>query len=81
MAVPSYDDLFNPALTAIHSLGGSASIEEIENTVANILQLSEEDINKIHKGNRTKLSYNLAWARTYLKKYGLLDNSSKGIWS
>lgn len=23
----------------------------------------------------------MAWARTYLKKYGLLDNSSRGIWS
>ncbi|WP_204336758.1 restriction endonuclease [Cryomorpha ignava] len=23
----------------------------------------------------------LAWARTYLKKYGLLDNSSRGVWA
>lgn len=31
--------------------------------------------------SRTKLEYNLAWARTYLKKYGLLDNSERGVWS
>jgi restriction endonuclease Mrr len=29
----------------------------------------------------TELEYRLAWARTYLKKYGLLDNSSRAIWS
>jgi restriction system protein len=26
------------------------------------------------------LEYRLAWARTYLKKYGLLDNPKRGVW-
>ncbi|MDC1068729.1 Mrr restriction system protein, partial [Candidatus Kapabacteria bacterium] len=34
-----------------------------------------------HNGNRTKLNYNLAWSRTYLKKYGLIANSSTGVWT
>ena len=29
----------------------------------------------------TEIEYRLMWTRTYLKKYGLLDNSSRGIWS
>ena len=33
------------------------------------------------KSNQTELGYRLAWARTYLKKYGLLENSSRGIWA
>ena len=45
------------------------------------MQLSEKDLSQIHKGNRTKFSYNLAWARTYLKKFGVLDNSERGVWS
>ncbi len=81
MAVPKYDDLFNPLLKAIHALGGSASVIESEEKVADILNLSEKDINEIHRGNRTKLSYRLAWARNYLKRYGLLDNSSRGVWA
>lgn len=76
-----YDDLFNPALTALHNLGGSGSIEEIEDQVAKILNLNEEAANEIHKGNRTKLGYRLAWARNYLKRYGLFENSSRGIWA
>lgn len=81
MAVPKYDDLFNPLLKALHELGGSGTIAEIEEKVAEILKLSDKDINEIHRGNRTKLSYRLAWARNYLKRYGLLENSSRGIWS
>lgn len=49
--------------------------------MADILKLSEKEINEIHTGNRTKLSYRLAWARNYLKRYGLLDNSKRGVWS
>jgi len=32
-------------------------------------------------GPRTKIEYRLAWSRTYLKQYGLLENSSRGIWT
>lgn len=76
-----YDDLFNPLLEAIHKLGGSASISEMENEVSEIMNLSEEAINEIHRESRTKLQYRLAWSRNYLKKYGLLENSKRGIWA
>jgi restriction system protein len=76
-----YDDLFNPTLNAIHKLGGSASISEIEEEVSKILNLSDEELADIHRGNTTKLSYRLAWARNYLKRYGLLENSYHGVWA
>ncbi len=81
MAVPKHDDLFNPLLQALHELGSSASITELEQRVATLLHLTDEDIAAIHKGNRTQLSYRLAWARTYLKKYGLVDNSARSVWA
>ena len=81
MAVPKYDDLFNPLLVALHNLGSSASIAELEQSVAQILKLTEADLEKPHDGNRTKFSYNLAWARTYLKRFGLIENSARGVWA
>tara|TARA_Y100001938_G_scaffold140187_1_gene208043 strand:- start:111 stop:845 length:735 start_codon:yes stop_codon:yes gene_type:complete len=30
---------------------------------------------------QTKIGYRLAWARTYLKKAGYLENSSRGVWA
>ncbi len=81
MVVPKYDDLFNPLLKAVHNLGGSASISEQEDEVASILGLTEKEVSEIHRGNRTKFGYRLAWARNYLKRYGLFDNSARGVWS
>ena len=81
MAVPKFDKMMNAALKAFRELGGSASIAELEEKVAAILKLSEDDINEIHRANITKFSFRLAWTRNYLKRYGLLDNSTRGVWS
>jgi restriction system protein len=81
MSVPTFDNLYNSLIHAMKELGGSGSTSEIEGKVAEILKLSEEDINEIHRHNTTKLSYRLAWTRNYLKRYGLIENSSRAIWS
>jgi len=76
-----YDELFNPTLTALHNLGGSGSVDEMEEQIAIILKLTDEQVNEIHRGNTSKFSYRLAWARNYLKRFGLLENSSRGVWA
>jgi restriction system protein len=76
-----YDELFNPLLKALYNLGGSGSVEEIEEKVTTILNLTDKQVSEIHRGNTSKLSYRLAWARNYLKRFGLLENSSRGIWA
>jgi restriction system protein len=81
MAVPKYDDLFNPLIATMHALGGSASVAEQEDGVAALLKLSDAEIAEIHRGSRTKLNYRLAWARNWLKHFGVLDNSARGIWA
>ena len=76
-----YDELFNPVLQALHKLGGSGSNDEIEEQVIILLSLSNDEIEDIHRGNTTKLSYRSAWARNYLKRLGLIENSSRAVWS
>ena len=81
--MPTYHELMNPQLQALHELGGSGSIEEIAQKVAELSDLPEEILNLPHnpeKSSQTEIEYRLAWARTYLKKYGILDNSDRGIW-
>ena len=81
-SVPAMPELLNPTLSAIRALGGSASIEEIDNQVIKQLALSS-DVAQVPHGNgrQTELKYRLGWARTYLKKSGLIDNSERGVWS
>lgn len=81
MPVPTYDNLFNPLLKVLHQLGGSGSNPETEERVAETLNLTEKEINEPHRWGRTKLNYNLAWARTYLKLYGIIENSARGVWA
>jgi len=81
MAIPKFDELFNPLLATIKNLGGSASISELEEGVLKYLSLTDKEITEPHTETQTKLQYRLAWARTYLKAYGLLDNSARGVWT
>ena len=81
MPVPRFHDLFNPVLTAIKRLGDSATIAELDDEVIKTLGLSAEEIARPHGERMTEIEYRLAWARTYLKAYGLLDNSSRGVWA
>lgn len=80
--IPSRTDLMNPALHALRALGGSASIDELLRQVIQELNLSPEVVDAARlQGPRTDLAYQLAWARSYLKKLGLIDNSQRGVWS
>lgn len=63
-------------------MGGSASNEELLAKVIEIENLSNAVQTFIHTDNRqTKLNYNLAWAKTYLRRVGAIENSARGVWS
>ena len=83
-ALPAFHDLMNPLLRALRVLGGSGTNEEIYAKIVEITGFSEEILAHLHdpeKSSQTEVGYRLAWARTYLRKYGLLENSSRGVWS
>jgi len=81
LAVPTYDKLMWPTLRALKAMGGSATNEELLTKIIEIESVPPEVQSIPHTQRETKLSYNLAWARTYLKKVGAIDNSSRGVWS
>jgi restriction system protein len=71
-----------PTIQALQILGGSATTEEIFEKVIQILNLPDKVLETLHGStSQTEVEYRLAWSRTYLKKYGLLQNSSRGVWS
>ena len=79
-----YDDLFNPLIQTLKVLGGSGSNEEINNKVAEIVNIPADQLEILHnpeKGGMTEIEYRLMWTRTYLKMYGIIENSVRGIWS
>jgi restriction system protein len=82
--LPNYHEFMDPVLQAIRKLGGSGTNEEINATVAEIAGLTEEQLQIPHKpgqSNLTRFEYRTAWARSYLKKVGILENSARGVWA
>lgn len=80
--VPKYPDLLNPTLAALHNLGGSASNSQITRRVIEDMGLSAAITQVLHgRGDQTELENRLGWARTLLKRYGLIDNPKRGVWS
>lgn len=83
-AVPRKEDMYNPLLQALRELGGSGTIDEIAERVIALLKVPEEVASIAHDpetGNGTELEYRLAWARTYLKNFGVLERSGRGVWA
>ncbi len=72
---------FGPLLDALRALGGSATPDEATDKVAELTGATEEQLNEtIHTGG-PRFKNQVAWARFYLKREGLLDSSKRGIWS
>jgi restriction system protein len=71
-----------PTIQSLQALGGSGTIEEIYEQVVQLLNLPDQILEITHGStSQSEVEYRLAWSRTYLKKYGLIENSSRGVWS
>lgn len=80
--VPNIPALLWPTLRGIRDIGGSGTIDEINDRVVELESFDEAQQAVLHlDGPRTEIEYRLAWARTYLKGMGALVNSERGIWS
>lgn len=81
--LPTFDALIVPTVKALIELGGSGSVEEINIKVYEIANIPDYILQIPHgtEGTTMEVDYRLAWSRTYLKKFGLLENSSRGIWA
>ena len=79
--VPHYYDLMNPLLAALKTLGGSGSNDEILNQVTSDLAIPDEVADILHgdRQNMTEIAYQLNWAKSYLKNYGILENSARNV--
>lgn len=80
--VPNYVTLIEATYKALKELGGSGRNDEINKKVYQILGLSSETLEILHTGRTSfsEVDYRLAWARTLLKNYGAIINSSRSVW-
>ena len=82
MNIPAYNDMMQELFQAIKELGGSGTIQEIDDKTIEILGLSPDILAVMHgDSSKSEVEYRLAWTRTYMKKVGILENSTRGGWA
>lgn len=81
--LPDLPGMMLVTVEALKELGGSATIQELDEKVIELEGVTEAEqaFTMPRDENRTRVNYYLAWARTYLKRGDALDNSSRGVWA
>jgi len=72
---------FGPLLDALRKLGGSGTPGEVAEQVAQAMNLKDDEQNELLPSGGLRYRTNIAWARFYLVREGLLDSSKRGVWS
>lgn len=71
---------FGPLLDALRVLGGSGTPDEVVDQIAATLRISDEQLNETLPSGELRFRNQVAWARFYLVREGLLDSSRRGVW-
>jgi restriction system protein len=70
-----------PVLDALRALGGSAAPAEVVDRVAQDLHVPDDVQAELMPSGAPRFPNQVAWARFYLRREGLIDASKRGVWS
>jgi restriction system protein len=72
---------FGPVLDALRRLGGSGTPDEVVERIAQDMQIPDQVQNDLLPSGEPRFRNQVAWARFYLVREGLIDSSKRGVWS
>ncbi|AFY69577.1 restriction endonuclease [Thalassoporum mexicanum PCC 7367] len=80
MSVPDYQSLMMPVLKS--AANGEVAYRDTVNLLAEALGLKEEDLTELlPSGKQTVFANRVGWAKTYLKKAGLIEYTRRGYFA
>ena len=81
--LPSLPGMMVATFEALKAIGGSATIQELDEKVAELegVTEAEQTFTMSATDQRPRLNYYLAWARTYLRRGDMIVNSARGVWA
>ena len=78
MSIPDYETLMLPVLEAVAD-GGEHLLRDLTQQIAQRFELTDEERQRLlPSGQQTIISNRVSWARTYLKKSGLVVSTGRG---
>jgi restriction system protein len=80
MAVPGFQEMFLPFLQLL-SDGKARHTSDVQKHIISALNISEQDQQEMVASQQsTKLANRVGWARTHLKKAGLIEAETRGVY-
>lgn len=82
MAIPKFDEITRPLLTYLAECGNPQSKSQIQDELKKRLKLTDEEASETFPSARgiSIWGNRLGWAITYLKKAGLIESVSRGVY-
>ena len=78
---PKFVSYFWPVIEVLKRLGGSARPSEVREELVRALSISEEAQEDTLPSGFPRFDNQVAWARFYLAKGGIIDSSARGVWT
>jgi len=80
MKGPQFLQYVIPILNILQANGGAGNSSSVIDQVVEDLSITEDDLVETTSNGQSRVRNQIQWARFYLFKGGLIDNSQRGIW-
>jgi restriction endonuclease Mrr len=80
MKGPEFLKYMKPILTTLQSNGGAGNSSNVIEQVIETLGITDNELEEATSNGQSRIRNQIQWARFYLFKAGLIDNSQRGTW-
>jgi restriction system protein len=80
MKGPEFLKYVTPVLTILQENGGAGESSDVIEQVIENLKITEAELEETTANGQSRIRNQIQWARFYLFKAGLIDNTQRGIW-
>ena len=81
ISMPTAEELQESVMGCLEAFGGKATNAQILHWATENLNLTQPQLEVLRSGNRSEVEYRLAWARTRLRKQGLINRIGPSTWA
>jgi restriction system protein len=80
MKGPQFLQFVKPILKVLQQNGGAGNSSSVIDQVIENLNITDEELEETTSNGQSRIRNQIQWARFYLFKAGLIDNSQRGTW-
>lgn len=77
--LPMHVQFFLPLIAALKQLGGSGNSTEIKDTLVEMLNITEAELEDKLKNGRSRMDNQLCWSKIYLTRANLVEGSERNL--